>query len=114
MYAMSAAGFRAVSGSMALVEGEVLVEELSPAILLTVEIQQGRARRDALLRASDWTQAGDSPLTVEARATYAAYRAELRALPAKPEFPDCEWPMEPSASGRVALPFEGPDMRADL
>ena len=40
-----------------------------------------RAIRDKLLTLSDWTQAGDSPLSEEQRAAWAVYRQALRDLP---------------------------------
>lgn len=40
-----------------------------------------RAVRDALLDLSDWTQGGDAPLTGQQKASWAQYRAALRALP---------------------------------
>jgi len=46
-----------------------------------------RATRDQLLRASDWTQAGDSPLAAHKRAEWAAYRQALRDWPTRPEWP---------------------------
>lgn len=55
-----------------------------------------RAARDALLRASDWTQLPDSPLTALQQSAWATYRHALRNLPADPAWPDCDWPAEPS------------------
>jgi hypothetical protein len=40
-----------------------------------------RMKRDSLLASTDWTQAADSPLTDEVKATWATYRQELRDLP---------------------------------
>ena len=40
-----------------------------------------RTERNALLASSDWTQAADSPLTDEVKATWATYRQELRDIP---------------------------------
>jgi hypothetical protein len=37
--------------------------------------------RDLLIGLTDWTQAADSPLTVEQRAVWATYRQALRDLP---------------------------------
>jgi hypothetical protein len=56
-----------------------------------------RARRDAALAGSDWTQLPDAPLSAEARAAWAAYRAALRALPGQPGFPEkITWPEAPA------------------
>jgi len=40
-----------------------------------------RVKRDSLLAASDWTQGDDSPLTDEAKTSWATYRQELRDMP---------------------------------
>lgn len=56
-----------------------------------------RARRDAELGQSDWTQVVDAPLSAGQRAEWAAYRAALRALPHQPGFPDAvTWPERPA------------------
>ena len=39
-------------------------------------------RRQNLLRASDWTQSADSPLSDSKKAEWATYRQKLRDLPA--------------------------------
>jgi hypothetical protein len=52
-----------------------------------------RARRDALLAASDWTQLQDSPLSDAARAAWATYRQALRDITDQPGFPqESAWP----------------------
>lgn len=40
-----------------------------------------RKLRNIFLRASDWTQMADSPLTAEKKAEWATYRQALRDLP---------------------------------
>lgn len=40
-----------------------------------------RKLRNVFLRASDWTQMADSPLTSEKKAEWATYRQALRDLP---------------------------------
>ena len=40
-----------------------------------------RKLRNSFLRASDWTQMADSPLTSEKKAEWATYRQALRDLP---------------------------------
>ena len=42
-----------------------------------------REKRDRLLKASDWTQMPDSPLSESKKAEWAAYRQALRDLPQK-------------------------------
>jgi hypothetical protein len=46
-----------------------------------MNISQVRNQRSQLLKQSDWTQMLDSPLTVEQKAAWAAYRQALRDLP---------------------------------
>ena len=67
--------------------------DLVPASSLTAD--QGRARRNALLAACDWTQLPDSP---EAnRAAWSAYRQALRDVPEQPGFPaTVVWPSPPA------------------
>ncbi|WP_404991315.1 tail fiber assembly protein [Cupriavidus pauculus] len=53
-----------------------------------------RAERDALIRATDWTQLGDVP--EETRLRYVAYRQALRDVPQQPGFPHAiSWPVPP-------------------
>lgn len=53
-----------------------------------------RARRDALLSQSDWTQVSDAPVD---QAAWSAYRQSLRDIPDQIGFPDTiVWPNEPS------------------
>jgi hypothetical protein len=55
-----------------------------------------RMERDSLLVSSDWTQAADSPLTDEVKASWATYRQELRDLPANtPDPANPTWPTPP-------------------
>ena len=58
-----------------------------------------RGQRNELIINSDWTQVSDSPLTVEQKAEYAAYRQTLRDIPAT--YSDADsldaiiWPTQP-------------------
>jgi len=53
-----------------------------------------RAKRDALLAASDWTQVADAPVDA---AVWATYRQQLRDLPQNYILPEeVEWPEEPA------------------
>ena len=55
-----------------------------------------RTERNALLVSSDWTQAADSPLTDEVKATWATHREALRNLPSNTVDPDAVvWPVAP-------------------
>jgi hypothetical protein len=55
-----------------------------------------RDTRNALLAASDWTQANDSPLAAEKKVEWASYRTALRNLPSSSDWPDVTFPTEPS------------------
>lgn len=56
-----------------------------------------RRRRDSLLRASDWTQAMDAPLTSAVLDAWRAYRRALRDLPATTLDPrNPQWPLPPA------------------
>lgn len=55
-----------------------------------------REQRNALLAASDWTQANDSPLAAEKKVEWASYRTALRNLPSSSDWPDVTFPTEPS------------------
>lgn len=46
-----------------------------------------RAKRNALLHESDWTQSNDSPLTAEIKAAWAKYRQQLRDITEQADFP---------------------------
>ena len=53
--------------------------------------------RDALILATDWTQAPDAPLTVEQRAAWTGYRQALRDLPeVYSGSGPIPWPREPA------------------
>ena len=88
-------------GAPALVDGvwkQVWnVIDLSAEELEEIEarkIVEVRSRRNGLLSASDWTQVADAPVDA---AAWAAYRAELRAVPEQAGFPnDVVWPTEPA------------------
>ena len=55
-----------------------------------------RAKRDALLRASDWTQLPDAPLHSSFKEKWADYRKQLRDLPSTKEWPSyITWPNVP-------------------
>lgn len=103
MYAITSTGYRSVADGMQLAPGEQLVDSLPESMAGLLDAQQGRVRRDALLRDTDWTQAPDSPLSAAVRAQYLEYRANLRALPTLPGFPDCDWPVEPSTGGDATI-----------
>ena len=57
-------------------------------------------KRNGKLRACDWTQIPDSPLTEEKKAEWATYRQTLRDLPSAQSsvtsMDDITWPTPPS------------------
>lgn len=56
---------------------------------------EARAKRNALLTASDWTQVADAPVD---KAAWAAYRQALRDVPNQDGFPaNVVWPVAPDA-----------------
>ena len=60
--------------------------------------KSNREKRNDLLAASDWTQANDSPLAAEAKASWVTYRTALRDLPSHSNWPnleDADWPTAP-------------------
>ena len=72
--------------------------EIAAADAVMLEISN-RETRNELLAASDWTQMPDSPLTDEAKTSWASYRTLLRTLPTHENWPtleDSDWPSQPS------------------
>ena len=63
---------------------------------LELAAELNRNERDALLAASDWTQANDSPLSNDKKIEWATYRTALRDLPSNKSWPDVTFPEEPS------------------
>jgi len=61
------------------------------------EASVARAKRNQLLKDSDWTQMADSPLTSAEKTAWATYRTNLRNVPSQTDFPtSITWPSEPS------------------
>ncbi len=63
---------------------------------IVLKTSLNRQERNALLAASDWTQANDSPLAAEKKVEWATYRTALRDLPSNKSWPDVTFPTEPS------------------
>lgn len=60
------------------------------------DLEALRSQRNLRLEACDWTQLPDSPLSVEDKALWSAYRQELRDLPENTEDAlNPEWPEQP-------------------
>ena len=69
----------------------------APAPPASELLRRMRDQRNRLLRASDFTQAPDAPLTDEQRAQWRTYRQALRDLPANVTDPAAvEWPNAPA------------------
>ncbi|WP_340569869.1 tail fiber assembly protein [Stenotrophomonas sp. G106K1] len=96
MYAVTESGYRAITLGMDLNPGEVRADEIPVAVLARVAAEQMRVERSRMLRATDWTQAPDSPLESNAKLAWALYRQELRDLPEKAGFPYCPMPSPPA------------------
>ena len=70
-------------------------EEEIAARQLELAAELNRNERDALLAASDWTQANDSPLSNDKKIEWATYRTALRDLPASDGWPNVTFPDTP-------------------
>jgi len=57
-------------------------------------LAEARRTRNALLARCDWTQLADSPLSLESRAAWAAYRQNLRDFP-EGWYEGKPWPLAP-------------------
>ena len=58
---------------------------------------QNEAKAKALLVATDWSQLADVGATLQNKAAFDAYRAELRAVATSPVAGDLVWPVCPTA-----------------
>lgn len=110
MYAITPSGFRAISAGILdidLAPGEQRVEAVPQALLDLIAVGKKRMERDERLRATDWTQVSDAPLTALEKAAYQTYRQALRDLPGVPGFPDVPWPTLPTIRDGIASSGEG-------
>lgn len=99
MFAITDSGYRAVSETMALLPGETRVAAIPASLIVKLKADEMKAERANRLRASDWTQMADAPLSVAAKLLWATYRQALRDLPGLSGFPDVPWPTPPSLDG---------------
>jgi len=80
---------------------EAVYEAHVPASTLSIEADQARATRDALIAATDYLLMADYPITVEALAPIKVYRQALRDITAQVEFPQSiRWPVTPQLPDR--------------
>lgn len=71
-------------------QGQVTVEDVPETA------DEARARRDALLSATDWAVLPDSPLDEASQAAMRTYRQALRDVPQQAGFPETiSWPDRP-------------------
>ncbi|MGB0894012.1 MAG: tail fiber assembly protein [Parashewanella sp.] len=69
----------------------------SQKTLIDMEWASIRTKREQLLSATDWTQMADSPLSIDKKSEFAAYRKALRDLPQKESDPfTLIWPEKPA------------------
>lgn len=66
---------------------------IAAQVELDLDAARMRAERDALLRATDWTQLPDVPQA--SRDYWAPYREALRNLPQQPGWPIVDFPSSP-------------------
>lgn len=66
-----------------------------------------RAKRDALLTETDWTQVLDAPIDAATREAYRTYRQALRDLPEQAGFPqEVVWPELPATAKAAPDPVD--------
>ncbi|WP_447897980.1 tail fiber assembly protein [Stenotrophomonas sepilia] len=82
--------------------GEAVATEVPAEVRKMVGFIEARAARNDALRATDWTQMADAPLTALEKTAYQAYRQALRDLPGLPGFPDVPWPALPTVKDGAA------------
>jgi len=92
---------------MPLGAGEILADAIPVDLLRRIKADQLNSERSQRLRATDWTQMPDAPLTALEKAAYQTYRQALRDLPSVPGFPDVPWPTLPTIRDGTASSGEG-------
>lgn len=63
-----------------------------------------RQMRNRMLADCDWTQMVDAPLDETAREAWKVYRQALRDITSDRNWPDVEWPPQPSKAPSVNVP----------
>jgi|GEM_PF-3875400 len=75
---------------------EIAAGKMTKQTATLLKATEARARRNAELDRSDWTQGNDAELTEEQRSAWKSYRAFLRRVPEQPGFPDnIDWGTPP-------------------
>ncbi len=74
-----------------------ITEEQASQLRNDMKWSEIRKERDALIAETDWTQTGDTPISTEKKAEFAAYRQLLRDIPQTYSNPDdVIWPEKPT------------------
>ena len=74
--------YKVVNGEYIELTAEELQEIADRAAAADLDFTMVRAERDGMLRNTDWTQIADATLGAHTAEEWAAYRQELRDLPA--------------------------------
>ena len=96
--------YKVVNGEYIELTAEELQEIADRAAEADLDFSMVRADRDGLLRNTDWTQIADAALGAHTAEEWAAYRQELRDLPAGfSKVSEVVWPDDPpTAAARAA------------
>jgi len=96
--------YKVVNGERIELTAEELQEIADRTALADLDFHRVRAQRDAMLRDTDWTQIADAALGAHTAEEWAAYRQELRDLPAGfSKVSEVVWPDDPpTAAARAA------------
>jgi hypothetical protein len=109
VYAITASSYRAINKESDIRSGETLSSDIPQSLLQSILAEQVKAERSERLRATDWTQMPDAPLSAAQKSSLALYRQQLRDLPSVPGFPNVPWPEFPSlgsaADGNIKAPI---------
>lgn len=98
-YAITDIGYRAIAPDATLAPGETEVSSIPVGLLVKIKAEKVKSERSQRLRATDWTQMDDAPLSLPQKLAWGVYRQALRDLPALPGFPDVAWPTAPGLEG---------------
>ncbi len=101
-YAITSTSYRSVTVDMPLQPGESRVSEIPQSLLDSLNRREAQNVRNGMLRATDWTQMADAPLTPAEKLAMSVYRQALRYLPSVPGFPDVPWPTVPNITTGAA------------
>ena len=96
--------YKVVNGERIELTAEELQEIADRTALADLDFHRVRAQRDSMLRDTDWTQIADAALGAHTAEEGAAYRQELRDLPAGfSKVSEVVWPDDPpTAAARAA------------